>query len=324
MTHRILEFTLSLGRATIDATNVSSLRTYLLPNFAGTFVVNGNGREWLGVPGVRLQRPATSTATVNSVVIEPVHGGTVPIWDSTYGGFTPRTISQAKDWTISGRTATAIHDVFAVAAGGTGIDIAIGPAWTSDTARSSALTFQNGQYWVNNASFTDLRTSGTIAAADGLYVGTVRFTGATASTFTAEKAFLYSYYHPERWALQKADGTAHNYNVNTSREWNGVTNTHCVEWLDASPDRQRAVACDLTGHYGAAADGNVAYMGIGLNNATAQTYVGFWAQFLGYRGRVCGGEFLPRLGFNRLTVNQQSASGNNGFSAYVLSAGVAL
>lgn len=223
-----------IRRATVSASGLTADRTQSLPDLAGTVIVTSDphatGYVFQGIPGVELYRPTSPNSTLTAVQILPKHGGIVPIYNS--GGFMEfRHINQNKDYTIGGRTAGQIHDVFAVAAGTNGVNIAIGPAWTNNTTRSVALADKYG-YAVNNASFTDIVNGGTIAQWAGLHVGTVRFTAATTTAHDATRAFLWSRYHQRPWNMLDYDGTSHSQSgaaMGTPRPWNNATGTIRLE-----------------------------------------------------------------------------------------------
>lgn len=217
-----------VNRSHLDASGLTAARTHTLPDASGTFLLGTTPYTFHGVPGVELVRPTTPTATVGTVSIAPKHGAIVPIYNPTSGLMEYRLLTQ-KDWTVSGRTAGAVHDVYAIAASASGVEIAIGPAWTNATTRSLALAEVYG-YAVNGASFTDLRTSGTIAQYAGLHVGTVRFSSATATKFTLDEAYLWSRYHQRPWAMKKTDTTTHTVQNTGGRTWNSGTATR-IGWV---------------------------------------------------------------------------------------------
>ena len=115
----------------------------------------------------------TSTATNQATVyFTPYKGHTLTVYDSTTSDFEPTTfteLSQAlTDTTHSPAAAAASknYDLFVWNNGGT-LVLSRGPAWTSDTVRSSALALVDGIY-VNNVAITNGP-----AAQQGTYVGTI-------------------------------------------------------------------------------------------------------------------------------------------------------
>lgn len=106
---------------------------------------------------------------------------------------------------LSGLTANTVYDVFVYDNSGTLILEAV--AWSSGTARATALALQDGVYVKSGA--TTRR-----------YLGTFRTTGSTGQTEkSAANCFLWNYYHRVPFRLAKMDITGHTTNTAVWRQF---------------------------------------------------------------------------------------------------------
>lgn len=117
---------------------------------------------------------------------------------------------------LSGLTSGKNYDVFAYLNSGS-LTFDLGTAWTSDTARSLALTTLNGRR-VNNSSFTSVIRGHTVGASAGLYLGTIRTTATTTTEDSATKRFIWNLYNQRsRWLLRNTAASGYTYSTATWR-----------------------------------------------------------------------------------------------------------
>jgi len=107
------------------------------------------------------------------------------------------------------------YDVFCYAAGSPLIPTLEILAWTSTSARQTALAYQDGR----------LVKSGTPSR---LYIGTFYTTATTTTEDSIANRFLWNYYNRVQRACIKDDSTSHTYNSATIRYFNNDTTNFCA------------------------------------------------------------------------------------------------
>ena len=128
----------------------------------------------------------TSQTAKTTIYMSPYNHSDVGLYDgaANWTVYTPGELSQS----LAGLAANSNFDLFAWY-DGTNVVLKLSSAWASNTARTDALTQQNGA-WVNNAAI------GSMGAKKGLYLGTFRTTGTTGQCEDSDnKRFVWSYYN---------------------------------------------------------------------------------------------------------------------------------
>ncbi len=175
--------------------------------------------------------------------------------------------------TLSGLTDARPYDVFRYI-DGSGVRKTGIVAWTSDSARATAIVLKNG-VWVNDASFSTARhnsAGGTTSSGDtvaqyrGVLVGTFRTTSTSTTEDSVLKGFVANVLHPVPRRLRVNDATSHSYNTSTTRPYRNLT-TNRVEWV--TPVACRAVICHLMAAFQHSNSGNAVFAGIGYDSTTS-------------------------------------------------------
>lgn len=177
---------------------------------------------WLGkglLPGGRLSLTTAVPVTVSDVTAATTiyyaldQHELVPLWTGTrWRAFSFAELSLALDnnaahtgYQQSGKN----FDLFIDYNSGTP-RLVTGPAWTSDTARASAIARLDGR-WTNSGSMTvrfDASAStATMAANTGLYVGTMRASADGQAEDSLAKRFLWNMYNRRMRSMRVADQT---------------------------------------------------------------------------------------------------------------------
>jgi hypothetical protein len=147
--------------------------------------------------------PTTDVAAATSVYWVNYKGNVVSLYTAGAWKFYA---TSGVNVSMSGWTASRPYDIFMYDSGGS--PAIEGLVWTSDTARATALTTQDGV----------LVKSG---ATDRRYLGTIRTTGTTGQSEDSEaRRLCWNYYNRVPRRLLKADATSHSYTTGTYRQWN--------------------------------------------------------------------------------------------------------
>jgi hypothetical protein len=123
----------------------------------------------------------TDQVGATTLYFTPYTGSTISFYQSSV--WTVYNFSQLS-LTLSGMTAGKNYDIFVYNNAGT-ITMVLGTAWSSNTARATALTLQDGVY-VNSANTAQK------------YVGTIRATAATTTEDSAAQRFVWNYFNRQR------------------------------------------------------------------------------------------------------------------------------
>lgn len=189
------EITLALG-------TITTLRPYDV--FA--YVNTGTITNATSATPIEITSTSHGMSTGTLVLISGVKGNTAA------NGFRKITSTGANTFTITDLDGTSIAFNAAYESGGTFYQVKTELlAWTSDTARATALTTQNGIY---------VKTG----ALDRRYLGTFRTTSTTTTEDSNAKRFVWNMYNRERRKLRVTDATnSWNYTTATLRQANNST-----------------------------------------------------------------------------------------------------
>jgi hypothetical protein len=190
---------------TVSNSPITSTGTLAVTNAANTAFGTCQGRLTL-TSGVAVTTGDVSAAT--NIFFTPFHGNLIALFDGTSvwntRAFTELTLP------LGTLTSALPYDVFAYDNSGV-VALRSPVAWTSATARATALTLQNGVY-VKTGATTDR------------YLGTFYTTSTTTTEDSATKRFLWNYYNRVPRVLQRLETTASwTYTTATIRQANGST-----------------------------------------------------------------------------------------------------
>jgi hypothetical protein len=168
----------------------------------------------------------TDQTAKTAVFLTPHVGNRISLFDGT--NWRLYALTADKSLALGTLTSAKNYDIFAVDSSGN-VAMEFSAAWASDTARTDALTTQDGVL-VKSGSTTKrylgtIRTTSTTETADsGGYTGT---------TQVGAKRFLYNYYNRVRRPLKVIDTVdSYSYTTNTWRVANGATGPlNCVEYV---------------------------------------------------------------------------------------------
>lgn len=191
-------------------------------------------------------------ANKTTIYFTPYKHGQIALWNDTskvWEMITSPEVSLA----LGTLTADKNYDVFASADSNGALSISLGDAWTSDTARSTALVRKDGVL-VKSATAPGYR-----------YVGTIRTSSTTQTQDTLLKRFIWNYHNqvPKTMVVNEATNTW-TYNSATFHQANAATGNK-VEYVSGDTCLVRAEATSVGG-----GDSALDYMqaGIGID-ATA-------------------------------------------------------
>lgn len=191
------------------STTALSFHTTLAAAMAGTSKVDLTASitaqiQYLGI--------ASST-----LYLHPVNGNSIGLYDGTSWKIH---VVNSQSLALSGLTADTLYDVFAYDNAGT-LTLEL-TAWTSSTARATAIDFQDGV----------LVKSG---AATRRYLGTIRAISTTDTEASLYKQFLWNHYNQRiLHAVRSAGSSSHTYNSSTYRNYNNSATSTLVEWVIGS------------------------------------------------------------------------------------------
>lgn len=279
----------------------------------------------------------TSDQTAKSTVFYDSYiGNSVPIYNGTSTApvlIGSDQISLALNTTDN--TSTNLYDIFAFSSSGT-LTLGTGPAWTSATARSAAISLKNG-IWTNTASIA-LRAGGallaTVAANQATYLGTIyctangqtgmAFKPAAASGGTNNILGLYNAYNRVRVIARSQDSTTSwSYNSATWRVANGAGTgsglLNRISYVDGlaqsfvggdytvacqnSTTANNAPAIGLNQDATTGAPDSIAIMEAGSTAAAA---------FSSVNSISTNGSWSPSLGFHFIQAMEQAANAGTG------------
>ncbi len=178
-------------------TNTVSLHTTVAAAVAGTSKVDITGA---------VSATITSSGVANSTLYYTpyVHDG-ITLWDGA--NWRPITFSETS-LALSGLTASLPYDVFAyLSSGALAIELL---AWTSDTARATDVTLQDGRYCKSGDKTR-------------LLLGTIYATGTTTTEDSLQYRYVSNVYNQIRATMQCSASGTHTYNSTSWRNWNAAT-----------------------------------------------------------------------------------------------------
>ncbi len=154
---------------------------------------------------------------INDGGAQSTSGNIVTYNGASWNSFSFGAISLSVSGLISGKN----YDVFAYVASNI-LNLTIGPAWTSDTARTDALGVQNGVL-VNGVAYA----AGACSIGQGLWVGTVRMSGAGVCEDSVAQRFVWNAYNRVQRKLL-ARNTANTNWTYTTAAWRPSNNSTVV------------------------------------------------------------------------------------------------
>lgn len=220
-------------------------------------------------PGGRLTLTTALPVTTSDVTAAttlyytPYVGNFIAIYDGTnWQGrwFTELSLS------LSGYTADKNYDIWIYDNAGTlTLDSTV---WTSDTARATALAYQNG---VLVKSSDPLRR----------YLGTIRITTTTGQTEDSRsRRYVYNYYNRVNRYMLRFDNATHTYDSTTIRAWNNDTTNNALRYVMGMDEdaltygfRARITGTDSFPYVGLSQDTFTALIVDYLQVTTAAAYV---------------------------------------------------
>jgi hypothetical protein len=246
----------------------------------------------------------TSDVTgASTIYFTPFRGNQIALWNGT--------IWQAQNFSelslaLSGLTSGLPYDVFIYNNSGTLTLEAV--AWTSSSARATALTTQNGIY-VKSGS-TSHR-----------YLGTFITTGATTTEDSYANRYVWNYYNRAKKWGSYADATSHTYSTNAWRQWNANANAK-LNFVVGVIEETINASVVMWG----SASSATGYFGIGVNS-TSTASATFGEVVAATSTSVTSGtggslEAYPALGKNYICPLENAVSGSPTYAYTELHLGV--
>lgn len=228
---------------TYDA-SATAAKKVLLSSIAVAYPCNG---RLTGTSGTAVTTSGVSNIT--TLYFTPFNGDKIAL----YSGSAWATLTFTETSIALGTMTSGIcYDVFAYNSSGT---LALEKlAWTSSTARATALTLQNGVY-VKSGDATRR------------YLGTFYTTSTTQTQDTNTQRFLYNYYNRAERSLEKTDTTSHTYTTGSWRYWNNDS-TQKVEFVLGIADQNPFVYINTRQD---ANSGETSIVGFGVDTASTNT-----------------------------------------------------
>ena len=219
---------------------------------------------WMMAPSPQIRLTLTqgtpvTTADVTgatSVFAEPFGGAIVPLFRDTAGKYpcirklAPSTLSLALGTLASG---TIPNDVFAYDNNGSlGLEKL---AWTSTTARATAIDLVDGRYYKNGDY-------------SRLHIGTFAPTATTTTADSALNRYLWNYYNSVEKLGAAAEGTSHAYTTGVWRYWNNSSTNSTMNFVAGLAG---IIALNVISQSGVTSGAGTVYVGLGLNVSGAPT-----------------------------------------------------
>lgn len=270
---------LGLGSAVTDSARVDNAYSLALCEFRLTLTS--------GVPVT-----TTDVTAATTLYCTPYKGTGIALYDGTNWH---RRTSTEMSIAVPATTST-MYDVFCYDNSGTPTLELL--AWSTDTSRATALTFQNGVY-VKTGALTRR------------YIGSFRTTGSSGQTEDSNaKRYVWNYYNRVVRRMYVTDGTASwNYTTATFRQANGSTANQLDFVIGVSEDAVRAL---VSAAFKNTSAGVLVQVGIGLDITNNTSIVGgqgksqsisneypIYAEYLDYPG--VGRHFLAWVEWSAAT-----------------------
>jgi hypothetical protein len=254
----------------------------------------------VAVPGGRLTLTSglpVTTADVTAaqnIYYTPYVNNVLTLWDGNYWIPTVFTEITIPVGTItSGRP----YDLFGyINAGAAAIEML---SWASTSARTTAISLQDGRYCK-----TGDKTR--------LYLGSFMTTATTTTEDSLVKRYLFNMYNRCARPLFRYNGTSHNYNATTVQPFNNDSANSSVEWLTGLGENSVSLA--VSGQITRAATDGHPRIGVSLNTSAPPVELTGIAgmAFTGLVGRMRGGGSTvqyPAVGYNFATICEASSAG---------------
>jgi len=244
--------------------------------------------------------PTSELTAQGTLYLTKYNGDQVAVY--TGSAWTTLTLGSDLSITLSGlATASKLYDIFAYSNSGT---LAIESlVWTSDTARATALTTQNGVY-VKSGDATRR------------YIGTIYIDSSKQCYQSKLHNYVFNINNPVDFFLQKDVDTSHSYASSTYRYYNNDS-TQYVDYVVGIDNF--VILASISGQWSNVAAAEFGYAAIGLDNTTALSPVASFS----FDGRDVVPVFINRgvsgVGLHKLNM-LEAAVGTVTMGNYTLSA----
>ena len=266
-------------------TNTISLHTTLAAALAGTSKVDITG---------------TVTATINATGVQsetlyytPYVHNVISLWNGSSWApmqFTERSLA------LSSLTSGRPYDVFAfLSSGAVTIEIL---AWTSDTARATDVTLQDGRYCKSGDKTR-------------LYLGTVYTVSATAIEDSLRARYVNNHYNKINQTSFATDGQTHTYVTGTGREWAGATTLGVSRFQFLSGFGGETISLGSAFQMSRGSNGVVGYASIAVNSTTSPIGIYLMTDNVTNVRVGAGYAFRTRAGLNFVCALELGESGVN-------------
>lgn len=241
----------------------------------------------------------TSVSAATTVYYTPYIHNSIPIYDPTNSAWKVMSFSELSIAVPS--TTDTNYDLFAYDNSGTvALEVL---AWTDDTNRATAISFQDG-HWVKSTDKSRLA------------LGTFRTTGVSGQTEDTRELRLVSNLYNEisKRIYKGAAGGTHIYSTSAWRAWNNDTDNHAQVVLAKAQNVETTII-----HYGRAnSTGNANYGGIGLDStSSAELSVLNNLQYTAYGNAQKG--IMISEGFHKLYNIEYGSASNCYFYTHIIS-----
>ena len=279
-------------------------------------VLTSNGSAWTsaapsgggggGDPAVADGRLTLTTATpvttadvtgATTIYYTPYKGNSIGLYDGS-SAWTILTFTE-KSLALGTLTSGLTYDVFAY--NNSGVVALELLAWSTTTARATALVYQNGV----------LVKSG---ATTRRYLGTFYTTSTTQTEDSQAKRFLYNYYNRTSHGMSLSDGTSHSYTTTATRIWNN-NSADKIQFVVGVIEEGMAVG-GLSGMGGAIGQ----YYGVGINSTSTMSFIQVSTPVTATANWFIGGTIQPgglSLGYNYLAALEYGAASATQGTAYL-------
>lgn len=259
------------------------------------------------IPGGRLTLESgvpvstTDQTAKTTIYYTPYVHNTIPLWNGSE--WVPTTFAQTS-LALGTLTSGRPYDVFGYLSGSSLVLESL--AWTSDTARATAVTLQDGRYCKSGDKTR-------------LLLGTFYTTSTTTTGDSATARYVSNVYNQVRRAMSYAiTGTySHTYTTTSWREWNAGTGVTRLQFVCSIPVGSIGTSC-LANFSGS--EQIHGYINVGINatdgtNKASNTNIG------GYGSNIVPSNYADvsvAVGKSYLTIIEYGNSGTTYYSADIL------
>lgn len=304
-----LTYVVDVSDTTDDPAGTSKKATMLeVSNFLGqSFPCNARLTLEQGVPISTTDQLTSKT----NIYLTPYNGNTIALYNGTLWVIdTFSEITTPLGTLTSGKN----YDVFVYDASGV-VTVDSFVAWTSDIARATALSLQNG-VWVKSGDATR-RYIGTFRTVST--TTTVDSGGLAGTSNTGGQRYVYNHYNQVRRPMAVIDTTANwSYNTNTIRQAR-ATSGNKVEYISGAPAGSTPTLLDCTVCAQVSINTSVsvaAKVGVGVDSTSSFTpTLGIGLRQEAYSTGITGlpvtGTYsgYPGLGYHYLSWNESGSDG---------------